>query len=94
MVCQIDLAFRFGILIRQNEFNLTIRQFNLAKRIQFDDSAIRLDISIWHFDLAYRYGNSIWHFDSAKRVQFDDPAIRFGNSIWQNKFILTIRQFD
>jgi len=65
----------------------------LAKGIQFDDSAIRLDILIWKFDLAYRFGNSIWHFDLAKRIQFDDSTIRFGNSIWQNEFKLTIWHF-
>jgi hypothetical protein len=65
----------------------------LAKRIQFDDSAIRLGISIWHFDLAkrfqfdvstIRFGNSIW---------IDLPN-RFAKSIWRFEFALAIRQFD
>jgi hypothetical protein len=58
----------------------------LAKQIQFDDSAIRLDISIWQFDLATRFGNSIWQFDLAIQIHLGRSAIRFGKTIWQNEF--------
>jgi hypothetical protein len=44
-----------GNSVWQNEFNLTARQFNLAKRIQFDNSAIQFGKtnSIRQFDLAF-----------------------------------------
>jgi hypothetical protein len=47
------MAIRFGISIRQNEFNSTIQQFDLA---------IPLDILIWQFGLAIRFGNLVWQF--------------------------------
>jgi hypothetical protein len=44
-VWQFGLAIRFDS-VWQNEFNLTIRQFSLAKQIRFDNS-------VWQFDLAF-----------------------------------------
>jgi hypothetical protein len=52
----------------------------LAKRIQFDNSAIQFGNLIWQNE----FNLTKWQFDLAKRIQFDDPAIRFANSADKN----------
>jgi hypothetical protein len=61
-VRQFSLAIHVGNSVWQNEFNLS-----LAKRIQFDNSAIRLSLAKQiQFDIsAIGFGDSVWHFGSA-----------------------------
>jgi hypothetical protein len=60
------LAFGFGI---------SIRHFNSAKRIQFDDPAIQFD------DLAIRFGNMIWQNEVNLKIRQCGLANRFAKCL-------------
>jgi hypothetical protein len=64
------LAIHAGNSVWKNEFNLSLAKripfdnsairLSLAKQIQFDISAIGFGDSVWHLGLAIYSGNSDW----------------------------------
>jgi hypothetical protein len=54
-------------LAKRNQFDNSAIRLSLAKQIQFDISVIGFGDSVWQFTLAIQIGNSFW----------------FGNSVWE-----------
>jgi hypothetical protein len=61
-----------------NRFGISIWHFDSAKRIQFDDPAIRFGNSIWQNEFNLPIWQLDLQFDLAKRIQF-----QLDISIWQ-----------